>query len=220
VAAAAEDRGGGDDRAERQRLTGQVGGSGTDVLAEQERPEQAGRQRVQDGEPGLGGGQRPGGQGVRGQQHRGRPGDDEQVQRPAGEDGADAVVQVRAKFFDDRGHETPRDSGGRAQHGGPARARCARTATQADRHGYGQEHDAGGGQAGDQPEGAGRMRPPTRRRCHADEDADPGGHGGGGQPVAALDPPGTGHGQVPEHEHQLGGQNGLDQSQRAEVQGG
>src|SRR5438876_9262904 len=29
-------------------------------LAEEEHPEQAGRQRVQDGEPGLGGGQRPG----------------------------------------------------------------------------------------------------------------------------------------------------------------
>jgi hypothetical protein len=67
VAATAEDRGGGDDRGQRQHLTGQVGGPGPDVLGEQERPEQAGRQRVQDGEPGLGGGQRPGGQGVRGQ---------------------------------------------------------------------------------------------------------------------------------------------------------
>jgi len=60
VAAMAEDRGGADDRGQRQRLTGQVGAPGPDVLAEQEHPEQAGRQRVEDGEPGLGGGQRPG----------------------------------------------------------------------------------------------------------------------------------------------------------------
>jgi hypothetical protein len=54
VATMAEDRRGGDDRGQRQRLTGQVGGPGPDVLAEQEHPEQAGRQRVEDGEPGLG----------------------------------------------------------------------------------------------------------------------------------------------------------------------
>jgi hypothetical protein len=64
VAASAEDRGGDDDRGQGQRLAGQVAGPGPDVLAEQERSEQAGRQRVQDGEPGLGGGERPGGQGV------------------------------------------------------------------------------------------------------------------------------------------------------------
>ena len=52
----AEDRGGGDDRSQRQRLTGQVGGPGPDVLAEQEHTQQAGRQRVEDGEPGLRGG--------------------------------------------------------------------------------------------------------------------------------------------------------------------
>src|SRR5271170_5109678 len=56
VATMAEDRGGGDDRGQRQRLTGQVGAPGPDVLAEQEHPEHAGRQRVEDGEPGLRGG--------------------------------------------------------------------------------------------------------------------------------------------------------------------
>jgi hypothetical protein len=185
----AEDRGGGDDRGQRQRLADQVGGPGPDVLAEQEHPQQAGRQRIEDGEPGLRGGQRPGGQGVRGQQHRGRPGGDEQVQRPAGEDGADAVVKVRAEFLDDRGHEPPRDPGGRSQHGGPARPGYARVAAQPEGHGQGQEHDTKGGQPGYQPGGAGRMQPPARRRRHAEEDADPGGHRGGGQPVAALDPP-------------------------------
>src|SRR5438552_8807531 len=56
AAAAAQGGGAADDDGQRQRLAGQGGRTGLDVLAEQEHPEQAGRQRVHDGESGLGGG--------------------------------------------------------------------------------------------------------------------------------------------------------------------
>jgi hypothetical protein len=93
-AAATQDRGADHDHAQGQRLAGQVRDPGPDVLAEQEHPEQAGRERVEDGESGLGGGQRPGGEGVGSQQHGRRPGGDEHVKRPGAEDGADAVIDV------------------------------------------------------------------------------------------------------------------------------
>jgi hypothetical protein len=218
--AAAEGRGAGDDYGQRQRLAGQGGRIGPDVLAEQEHAQQAGRQRVQDGEPGLGGGQRPGRQRVRGQQHGHRPGRDQHVQRPGGEDGAGAAAQVRAEFLDDRGHEPPRDPGGRPEHRGAAAPGRAGTTAEARRHGQRRGHDAGDDQPGQQPGGAGRVQPPAGRRGQAEEHADPGGHGRRGQQIAARHPPRPGDGQVTEDEQQLGGQDGLDQSQVAEAQRG
>jgi hypothetical protein len=106
-AAVAEGRGAGDDHGQRQRLAGQVPGPGPGVLAEQEHPEQAGRERVEDGESGLRRGQRAGRQRVRGQQHGHRPGGYEHVRRPIGEDGTEAAAEVRAELLDDRGHEPP-----------------------------------------------------------------------------------------------------------------
>lgn len=52
-AAVAEGRRTGKDDSQRQRLAGQFPGPGPDMLAEQEHAEQACRQRIQDGEPGL-----------------------------------------------------------------------------------------------------------------------------------------------------------------------
>jgi GntR family transcriptional regulator / MocR family aminotransferase len=70
--AVAEHHGAGDDHGQGERLAGQVQGPGPDVLAEQEHPEQAGRQRIEDGEPGLGGGQRSRCQRLRGPRLRER----------------------------------------------------------------------------------------------------------------------------------------------------
>ncbi len=106
-AAVAEGRGAGHHDGQRQRLADQVEDPGPVVLTEQEPPEQAGRQRVEDSESGLRGGERTGRQGVGGQQHRRRADGDEHIKRPAGEDGAETVAEVRAELLDDRGHETP-----------------------------------------------------------------------------------------------------------------
>ena len=57
--AVAEDRDTGDDDGRGQRLTGQIKNPGLYVLAEQEQSQQAGRERVQDRESGLGGGSGP-----------------------------------------------------------------------------------------------------------------------------------------------------------------
>jgi hypothetical protein len=54
----AERRDAADDQGQSQGLDGRVQYSGLDVLAEQEQPDPAGRQRVEDGEPGLGRGER------------------------------------------------------------------------------------------------------------------------------------------------------------------
>src|ERR1700691_5604673 len=51
--AVAEGRDAGDDEREPRRLGGQVKRPRPHVLAEQEHPQQAGRQRVEDREPGL-----------------------------------------------------------------------------------------------------------------------------------------------------------------------
>ena len=59
-------RGAGHHDGQRQRLAGQVEDAGPDVFAEQEHPEQAGRQRIEDGKSGLRGGKRTGRQGVAG----------------------------------------------------------------------------------------------------------------------------------------------------------
>ena len=71
-------------------------------------PGRLSRQRVRDGEPGPGGGQRADRQRVRGQWHGHRPGDRQHVQRLGGDGGAGATTEVRAEFLDDRGHE-PRE---------------------------------------------------------------------------------------------------------------
>ena len=93
---------------QRQRIADQGGRIGADVLADLEHAGQAGRQRVQDGEPGLGGGQRADRQRMRGQWHGHRPGGRQHVQRLGGDGGAGATTEVRAEFLDDRGHE-PRE---------------------------------------------------------------------------------------------------------------
>jgi hypothetical protein len=81
-------------------------------------------------------------------------------------------------------------------------------------------HHAPGDQAGQQPGGAGRVQPPAGRGGQPEEHADPGGHARHGQPVAQLRPPRPGHGQVAEHEQQLGRQDRLNQGQFAEPQRG
>jgi hypothetical protein len=85
-------------------------------------------------------------------------------------------------------------------------------------HGQDGEHDAARGQAGQQPGGAGRVQPPAGRGGQPQEHADPGGHARHGQPVAQLRPPRPGHGQVAEHEQQLGRQDRLNQGQFPEPQ--
>src|ERR1700689_184683 len=64
-AAVAEGRRTGKDDSQRRRLASQAPGPGPDMLTEQEHAKQAGRQRIQDGEPGLRRGERPGRQRVR-----------------------------------------------------------------------------------------------------------------------------------------------------------
>src|SRR5271170_2530395 len=78
-AAVAEGRRTGKDDGQRQRLADQIPGPGPDMFAEQEHAKQAGRQRIQYGEPGLRRRERPGRQRVRGQQHRRRSHGDEHV---------------------------------------------------------------------------------------------------------------------------------------------
>src|SRR5580693_9447832 len=101
-----------------------------------------------------------------------------------------------------------------------AARRRAGPAAQAERHGQGRDHDAGGHQPGQQPGGPGSVQPPAGRRGQPEEHAEPGGHGRRGQPVAARDPPRPGDGQVAEDEQQLGRQDGLDQGQVAVAQRG
>src|SRR3984957_19704948 len=186
--AVAEGRDAGDNQGQRQRLAGQVQDPGLDVLIEQEQPEQAGRQRVQDGEPGLRRGQRAGSQRVRGQQQGRRSRPDQDVQRPVGHDGLDAVAQVRAELLDHRGDEAPGHAGGRAEHRGAARGGGTGTAAQPERDGQGAQHHAERRQAGQPPQVAGRVQPAPRRGRGQQEQAQPGAHGDRGQPVTPLHP--------------------------------
>jgi hypothetical protein len=59
------------------------------------------------------------------------------------------------------------------------------------------------------------VQPAAGRGGHAEEHADPGGHGRRSQQVAAGHPPRPSDGQVAEHEQQLGRQDGLDLGQVA-----
>jgi hypothetical protein len=79
------------------------------VLAEQEQAEQAGRERIEDGEARLGCGQRARGQRVRRQQEADRTRADQDVEASAAQDRAGALPQVGAELFDHRSDEAPGD---------------------------------------------------------------------------------------------------------------
>ena len=203
----AERRDARDEQGQGQDLPGQVERSGLHVLGEQEQPQQAGGQRVDDRETRLGCGQRPGGQRVRGQQQGGRTRAHQDVRRPVRQHRAEAVAQVRAELLDHRGDEAPGDPGGGAEHRGPAGqrgtgpparrrpppappprppprpARPATTARQA------------------------RAGPARRRRGDEQEQAEAGAHGHGRHPVPPPDRPGPDDGHVAEDEDQLEGQD-------------
>jgi hypothetical protein len=88
----AEGRYAGDEQGQRQRLAGQIEDAGADVLAEQEQAQESRGERIQDGEPGLGRRQRARRHRVGCQQHGQRPATDQDVQRPAGDDGTETIA--------------------------------------------------------------------------------------------------------------------------------
>ncbi len=198
------------------------------MLAEHDHAQQGGGDRVKDGEAGLGRGQRPGRHRVRGQQHRGRAGDHQRVDRPVAEDRGRAAGHPRAELLDDGGDETPGDAGRDAEPGGPAGGRrrltgglrlTGETAGQGDREGHRRQRYHRG-----EPPPAGRpVRPAAGRRGRAQEHADAGRHRDDGQPVAPVrsHPTVAGQQRQPaEHEQQLEREDRLHQRQRPEVQGG
>ena len=131
------------------------------MLAEQEQPEQAGRERVQDREARLRGGQRTCGEGVRGKQQARCARADQDVDRPVGEDPGEAVVEVVAELLDHSRHETPGDARQRAQDGGALRVRPLHMAAQPERHPETAEHDRERDQASERhSEGGACCRPP------------------------------------------------------------